>query len=144
MLPRALRSRVRTRTGAWAARWRRVMAPLVAVAMLLGLGASAVVQGDALRAHVVCPEDGAAVHAEGNAAHAPEGAALSEAKPHGHEQACELGSLGAPPPSAFAHAQAHLSDAPALPPEAPVAPRPGPRSRDHLRFAPKTSPPVVC
>ena len=123
------------------AAWRRFLAPFVALAFLLGLASNGAVQADAFAAHVVCPEDGAVLHAEAGA----HGAAQVELRgelPHHHEFGCVLADLGGAPEVVFPPAAFILSPPAALLPDARAGPGRQLVVRDLLLLAPKTSPPM--
>ena len=124
--------------------WRRALAALLAVAFLFGLSSDAVVQADAFVEHVVCPEDGAVVHAEGVEARGEAVGELRAEAPHAHDISCQLGDLAGTregwAASPVAISVLACGPLPALAPFVPGAAR----ARNLLFEAPKTSPPMVA
>jgi hypothetical protein len=124
-----------------ARRWRVLVAPLLAVAFLFGVGSAALAQADALVPHAVCPEDGTVVHAGHGGSERHDRAAIDAERPHAHEMGCRLGDLavvgGVVPPFPQVSTEAPPQSVERAPPPS------SPLVRAILRVAPKTSPPTV-
>lgn len=120
--------------------WKRLLATLFSALLMLGAGADAVAEADALQAHVVCPEHGELVHVDAVHHH---GASVQSVPADDHGFGCHLSELGLPPVVAAVAPALFVPAAIPVPLGTPGSPRAPPVRVAILLLAPKTSPPVV-